>query len=75
MTKDANHVAKTAQIWRAGGMIWMISITMFFAIYDLYVARLPVFLTAAMGGVAFAVTFIFIRLEPENITACEKTTR
>lgn len=72
MTKDANHVAKTAQIWRAGGMIWMISITMFFAIYDLYVARLPVFLTAAMGGVAFAVTFILFAWSLKTLRLAKK---
>jgi hypothetical protein len=57
MTKNDAHVTKTAQIWRAGGMIWLIFITTFFFVYDLCVARLPIFPTTAIGATAFAITF------------------
>jgi len=68
MTKNDAHVAKTAQIWRAGGMIWLIFITTFFFIYDLYVATLPAFYTTAIAVVAFAITFFLS-------TWCLKTLR
>jgi hypothetical protein len=57
MTRNDEHVGKTAQIWRAGGMIWLIFITTFFFIYDLYMAKLPIFPTTAIAVVAFAITF------------------
>jgi hypothetical protein len=56
MEKKDEHLRKTAQIWRAGGMIWMIAITMFFAIYDLYFVNLPLFLTIGLAIVIAAVT-------------------
>jgi len=57
MEKKEEHCRKTAQIWRAGGMIWMITITLFFAGYDLYFLNLSLFLSIGLGAVVVAVTF------------------
>jgi hypothetical protein len=72
MIKNDEHVRKTAQIWRAGGMIWMIFITMFFFIYDLYVAKLPIFSTIGIGGVAFVVTFILFAWTLKTLRLAKK---
>jgi len=58
MLRNDEHDRKTAQIWRAGGMIWMIVITMFFAIYDLHFLNLSLFLTLCLASIIAAVTFI-----------------
>lgn len=68
----SEHVGKTAQIWRAGGMIWMIFITIFFLIYDLNVAKLPLFLTTGIGTVAFAVTFILFAWSLKTLRLAKK---
>ena len=52
------HQNRTAQIWRAGGMIWLISATFFFALLDLYFAKLTVFSTFCIGTFIFIVTAI-----------------
>ena len=72
MIKNDEHVRRTAQIWRAGGMIWLIFITMFFFIYDLYVAKLPIFLTTGIGGVAFAVTLILFAWSIKTLRLAKK---
>jgi len=55
------HQSKTAQIWRAGGMIWLISITLFFALLDLYFAKLSALFTTGIGLITTAITvFLFI---------------
>jgi hypothetical protein len=58
MKENEEHLRRTAQVWRAGGMIWLIGITLFFAIYDLYFLSLSLVLIIGLGTVAAAVTFI-----------------
>jgi MFS family permease len=58
MKKKEEHLRKTAQIWRAGGMIWLIAVTLFFAAYDLYFLNLSLLLSIGLGVVAFTITFI-----------------
>jgi hypothetical protein len=69
MEKKKAHLRRTAQIWRAGGMIWMIGITLFFAIYDLYFLNLSISLStgltvvvAVVTSILFARTFKTLRL-------------
>jgi hypothetical protein len=50
------HQSRTAQIWRAGGMIWLISITLFFAMLDLYFAKLALAFSLGIGMVILAIT-------------------
>jgi hypothetical protein len=33
---DRIHQSTAAQVWRAGGMIWLVSVTLLFALLDLY---------------------------------------
>ncbi|MDB5116532.1 MAG: hypothetical protein JWQ79_2024 [Mucilaginibacter sp.] len=58
MKKNEEHLRRTAQIWRAGGMIWLIAITLFFAVYDLYFLNPSLALTIGLGTAAATVTFI-----------------
>jgi hypothetical protein len=58
MKENEEHLRRTAQIWRAGGMIWLIAITLFFAVYDLYFLSLSLVFTIGLGTAAVAVTFI-----------------
>jgi len=58
MERNEEHLRKTAQIWRAGGMIWMITITLFFAVFDLCFLNLSLFLSIGLGAVTATVTFI-----------------
>lgn len=60
METSIAHQGRTAQIWRAGGMIWLISVTFFFALLDLYFAKLALFPTLFIGTFIFSVTaFVF----------------
>jgi len=55
------HQRRLAQIWRAGGMIWLSAITLFFAGLDLYFAKLPKPQTIFIGIAILAITlFLFI---------------
>jgi hypothetical protein len=49
------HFRRNAQIGRAGGMIWMISITWFFELYNLYFAKLSPFLTITIAVITMAI--------------------
>jgi hypothetical protein len=72
MEKDTEHVRKTAQIWRAGGMIWMIAITMFFAVYDLCFVNLSIFLTCGLAFVIAAITFILFAWSIKTLRLAKK---
>jgi len=72
MKKNDEHVRKTAQIWRAGGMIWMLAITMFFAAYDLYFIRFSTFLTLCMGLAIFAITLILFAWSIKTLKLAKK---
>jgi hypothetical protein len=52
------HQRRAAQIGRAKGMIWMVSVTLFFALIDLYFAAFRVFLTITIGVAVSAFTYI-----------------
>jgi hypothetical protein len=52
------HQKRAAQIGRAKGMIWMISVTLFFALIDLYFAKLAAYLTVSIGIAVFALSII-----------------
>ena len=53
---------REAQIGRAAGMIWMISITLFFAFLDLYFAKLSIFPAISIGTlILFISTILLIR--------------
>lgn len=51
MTAMPIHLRRKAQIWRAGGMIWLISVTFFFSLVDLYFSKLQMLPTVSMGMV------------------------
>lgn len=55
---SAVHQKRAAQIGRAKGMIWMVSVTIFFALYDLYFAKLSMFLTISICIIICAITAI-----------------
>ena len=54
----ANHIhqGRTAQIWRAAGMIWLIFVTLFFALLDLYFAKLQPFYTLFVAVLIVAIS-------------------
>ena len=54
------HQKRNAQIGSAGGMIWIISITLFFALMLLYFANLPIFHTVGVGSAILAITGILL---------------
>jgi hypothetical protein len=72
MKKNSEHLRKTAQIWRAGGMIWMLVITMFFAVFDLYFVKLSIFLTLCLGPVIFAITFFLFAWSLKTLRLAKK---
>jgi len=55
---SAIHQKRAAQIGRAKGMIWMVSVTFFFALYDLYFAKLSPFPTICLFILVCVVTAI-----------------
>jgi hypothetical protein len=56
MKTNTIHQGRMAQIGRAGGMIWLISITFFFALLDLYFAKLAILLTISIVTAILAIT-------------------
>jgi hypothetical protein len=61
MKTNTIHQRRLAQIGRAVGMIWIISITFFFALLDLYFAKLGILPTIIIGIAILAITgFVFI---------------
>lgn len=54
------HQRRIAQIWRAGGMIWLISITLFFALLDLYFAKLSMFFSISIGTAILIITVVLL---------------
>jgi hypothetical protein len=62
MTAIPLHAGRKAQIWRAGGMIWLISVTFFFALLDLYFAKLQTLQTISIGTAVLVITIVlFVR--------------
>lgn len=61
MKVNTVHQSRTAQIWRSAGMIWLIWITAFFAMVDLYFAKLNLFDLTFTGIILLSITvFLFI---------------
>jgi hypothetical protein len=58
MELNAIHQTRAAQTGRSKGMIWMVSVTAFFAVFDLYFAKLRVFATLTVAVVVFAITIV-----------------
>src|ERR1017187_1117641 len=58
MTAMPIHLRRKAQIWRAGGMIWLISVTFFFSLIDLYFSKLQMLPTVSMGLVILIITTV-----------------
>ncbi len=61
------HQSRAAQIGRLRGMIWLVSVTVFFALIDLYFAKLPVFFTIGTGVVIFAITTMLLTRSFETL--------
>ena len=62
METNRVHQSRTAQVWRAGGMIWLVSVTLLFALLDLYFAKLRLLPTASIGTVLSLITAILFLL-------------
>jgi len=60
MRINAIHQNRMARIGRAGGMIWMVFITFFFAILDLYYAGLPVLPMIGTGVAILVITGVLL---------------
>jgi hypothetical protein len=58
MRINNEHFRRTAQIGRAGGMIWMISITLLFEFYNLYFAQLSIFFTLGIAIIIISLSSI-----------------
>jgi hypothetical protein len=54
------HQTRIAQIGRGGGMIWIVSITFFFAMLDLYFAKLPILPTISSGILFLLITAVLL---------------
>ena len=72
MKKNDPHLQKTAQIWRAGGMIWMLGITMVFAVYDLYFIKPSIWLAVGLGFAIFAITIILFTRSLKTLQLAKK---
>jgi hypothetical protein len=60
MNINTIHQSRSAQIGRAGGMIWIISITFFFALLDLYYAKLSIFPAICFATLILLTTAILL---------------
>ena len=58
METNRVHKSRAAQVWRAGGMIWLVSVTLFFALLDLYFAKLQTLPTVSIGIALLLITAI-----------------
>jgi hypothetical protein len=58
MRINNEHFRRTAQMGRAGGMIWMILITLLFEFYNLYFAQLSIFFTISISFIIITVSSI-----------------
>ncbi|MCX6285767.1 MAG: hypothetical protein NTY96_01460 [Bacteroidetes bacterium] len=54
------HLRRTAQIGRAGGMIWLITISFFFALLDLFFAKLSALLAFSLGTLILLITVVLL---------------
>jgi hypothetical protein len=72
MKTNAIHQNRSAQIGRAGGMIWLISITFIFALLDLYFAKLPMLLTIGTGTLIFIITGVFLTWSINTLSLARK---
>jgi hypothetical protein len=60
METNKIHQKREAQIGRAIGMIWMISITFFFAFLDLYFAKLTILPTIGIGTLILFISAVIL---------------
>jgi len=72
METNTVHQSRTAQVWRAGGMIWLISVTFFFALLDLYFAKLQLFPTVSIGITLSLITVILFLLSIKMLGLAKK---
>lgn len=77
MQLNTIHQSKKAQIWRMGGMIWLIFITAFFASIDLYFAKLQhlfivlaavVILSITIGLLLVSIKLLRLKIKLEDET-------
>ena len=66
------HQKKAAQIGRSKGMIWMVSVTTFFALYDLYFVKLSMFLTICIFIIICAITAILFAWSMKTLRLAKK---
>ena len=66
------HQKRAAQIGRSKGMIWMVSVTIFFALYDLYLAKLSVFPAICICIIICAVTAILLGWSMKTLRLAKK---
>ncbi len=69
------HQSRAAQIGRSRGMIWLVSVTVFFALLDLYFAKLPVFFTIGTGAIIFAITIMLLVRSFETLRLAKRLPR
>ena len=67
------HQGRSAQIWRAEGMIWLISITFFFASLNLYFAKLSSFQTTILGTLILVISIILFIWSIKNLLLAKNT--
>ena len=72
MTAIPLHVGRKAQIWRAGGMIWLISVTFFFALLDLYFAKLQMLQTISIGTAVLIITSVLFAWSIKSLQLSKK---
>ncbi|HNW52581.1 MAG TPA: hypothetical protein PKH79_15975 [Prolixibacteraceae bacterium] len=62
MNTNTIHQSRPAQIGRSEGMIWIISITFFFAFLDLYFAKLSILPAISIGLLILLITAILLTI-------------
>ncbi len=72
MKTNTIHQSRAAQIGKAGGMIWIASISLIFAILDLYFAKLPVLLAISSGIAIFVITGILLNWSIKALLLAKK---
>jgi hypothetical protein len=72
MKTNTIHQGRIAQIWRAGGMIWLISITFFFAFLNLYFAKLSILLAISIGTAILIITVVLLNWSINTLRLAKK---
>ena len=72
MEMNIIHQSRAAQIGRSRGIIWLVSVTVFFALIDLYFAKLSAFLTIGTGSIIFAITVMLLTRSFETLRLAKR---